>query len=84
VPEPPGRQPARPGKYADAEPWFLKGYEGLRAWAAKKPAVLQPRLQAAAAWVVRLYEAWGQAAKAAEWKVRLGLADLPPDVFAGP
>ena len=34
--------------------------------------------------VIRLYEAWGRPDKAAEWKVKLGLADLPADVFAPP
>jgi hypothetical protein len=42
----------------------------------------RPRLTEAAARVVRLYEAWGRPAQAAEWKVKLGLADLPDDVFA--
>jgi FtsP/CotA-like multicopper oxidase with cupredoxin domain len=30
------------------------------------------------------YEAWGKPGKAAEWKAKLGLADLPADVFARP
>jgi hypothetical protein len=85
MPEPPGRASLLgQRKYADAEPWLLQGYEGLKAWAAQRPAVPQPRLREAGARIVRLYEAWGQAKKAAEWKVRLGLADLPADVFAGP
>jgi hypothetical protein len=33
---------------------------------------------------VRLYEAWGKTELAAAWKERLGLADLPADVFARP
>ena len=41
-------------------------------------------IREAAEWVVRLYEGWGQPEKAAAWKARLGLTDLPADVFARP
>jgi hypothetical protein len=34
--------------------------------------------------VVRLYETWGKPKQAKAWKERLGLADLPADVFAKP
>jgi hypothetical protein len=34
--------------------------------------------------VVQLYESWGRPEKAAVWKAKLGLTDLPNDVFAGP
>jgi hypothetical protein len=34
--------------------------------------------------VVRLYEAWGKTEQATAWKARLGMADLPEDVFARP
>jgi hypothetical protein len=34
--------------------------------------------------VVRLYEVWDKPEQAAAWKTRLGLADLPDDVFARP
>jgi len=33
---------------------------------------------------VRLYEAWGKPEQAAMWKERLGMADLPADLFARP
>jgi hypothetical protein len=39
------------------------------------------RLSEAADRVLRLYEAWGQPEKATEWKLKLGLADLPGDAF---
>jgi eukaryotic-like serine/threonine-protein kinase len=42
------------------------------------------RLSEAAARVVRLYEAWGKPARAADWREKLVLADLPDDVFAHP
>ena len=34
--------------------------------------------------MIRLYEAWGKPAKVTEWKNKLGLADLPDDVFGRP
>jgi hypothetical protein len=34
--------------------------------------------------VIRLYEAWSQPGQAKAWKSKLGLADLPADVFARP
>jgi hypothetical protein len=34
--------------------------------------------------VLQLYETWGRPEEAAAWKVRLGLAELPEDVFAPP
>jgi hypothetical protein len=72
------------GRYAKAEPLIVPGYEGMKARAAKIPAPGKPRLPEAAERVVRLYEAWGKPDQAAAWRVRLGLADLPSDVFANP
>ena len=71
-------------KFADAEPLILAGYEGMKAREAKIPAPGKPRLTEAAERVVQLYEAWGKTDQAAEWKRKLGLADLPADVFARP
>jgi hypothetical protein len=34
--------------------------------------------------VVRLYEEWNKPDQATAWKARLGLADLPADLFARP
>jgi tetratricopeptide (TPR) repeat protein len=72
------------GRYTEAEPLIVPGYDGLKARAATIPAPEKPRRSEATERVVRLYQAWGQAEKAAEWKSRLGLADLPADVFARP
>jgi tetratricopeptide (TPR) repeat protein len=72
------------GKYAEAEPLILAGYEGLKARSAAIPASAGPWLSAAAIRVVRLYEAWGRSEHAARWRSRVGLADLPADVFALP
>jgi hypothetical protein len=44
----------------------------------------RPGLLEAAVRVSHLYEVWGKPDQAAVWKQRLGLADLPADVFARP
>jgi hypothetical protein len=72
------------GRYAEAEPLVVPGYEGMKAREARIPATAKPRLAEAAVRVVRLYEAWGKADQATAWKARLGMEDLPADVFARP
>jgi tetratricopeptide (TPR) repeat protein len=72
------------GKYAEAEPLVIGGYDGMKAREAKIPAYGKYRLSEAAEHVVRLYEAWGKPEQATAWKAKLGLADLPADVFARP
>jgi tetratricopeptide (TPR) repeat protein len=72
------------GKYAEAEPLVVQGYEGIRAREAKIFASDKSRLHEAAARLVGLYEAWGKADQAAEWKTRIGLTGFPSDVFARP
>ena len=71
-------------RYAEAEPLIVPGYEGLKAREDRIPIPSQPCLPEAAERVVRLYEAWGKPEQAARWKVKLGLANLPADVFARP
>jgi hypothetical protein len=71
-------------KYAEAEPLLIEGYQGLKARAAKIPAPSKPRFQEAAERVVRLYEAWNKPDQAAAWKAKLGMPDLPAEVFARP
>ena len=56
----------------------------MKAREAKLPASNKARLSEAAERVVRLYEAWGKPEQATAWKAKLGLADLPADVFARP
>jgi tetratricopeptide (TPR) repeat protein len=72
------------GRYAESEPLIVPGFEGMKAREAKIPAERRPRLAEAAERVVRLYEAWGQPEQARAWRAKLGLADLPDDVFARP
>jgi serine/threonine protein kinase/tetratricopeptide (TPR) repeat protein len=71
-------------RYAEAEPLVVRGYEGLKAREAKIPAWAKFRRIEAAERVIRLYEAWGKPDQAAGWKAKLGLVDLPADVFAPP
>ena len=72
------------GRYAEAEPLVVGGHEGMKV---RESRILVPdrsRLLEAAVRVVHLYEAWGKPAQAAAWKRKLGLTDLPADVFANP
>src|SRR5262249_38890110 len=71
-------------KDAGAEPLLLQGYEGMKTREAKIPAPSKKRLTEAAARVVKFYEAWGKPDQATAWKVKLGMPDLPADVFARP
>jgi eukaryotic-like serine/threonine-protein kinase len=60
------------GKYAEAEPELLKGYEGFLACAEQlSPLYANHRIAEAGERIVGLYEAWGQRAKAAEWRAKL-------------
>jgi tetratricopeptide (TPR) repeat protein/tRNA A-37 threonylcarbamoyl transferase component Bud32 len=73
------------GLHAAAEPLIVSGYEGVKRLEWAIPPDLRPsRLTDAAVRVVRLYEAWGKRAELDAWKTRLGLFDLPADVFAPP
>lgn len=65
------------GRFAEAEPLALQGAEGMLALAGQVPASALPRIAAALAGVVELYEAWetaepnvGHAAKAQPWRER--------------
>jgi hypothetical protein len=70
------------GRYAEAEPLIVQGYEGMKAREARIFVPERRRLLEAAMQVVRLYEAWGKTYQAAAWKTKLGMPDLPKDVFA--
>jgi tetratricopeptide (TPR) repeat protein len=72
------------GRYAEAEPLVVSGYEGMKAREGTIPPVAMPRLTEAALRVVQLYESWGKPEQATAWKAKLGLDDLPADVFARP
>jgi serine/threonine protein kinase len=72
------------GRYAEAEPLVVAGYEGMKAREARIAVPERFRLREAAERVVRLYGDWGKADQAAVWKAKLGMPDLPPDVFGRP
>ena len=48
-------------KYAEAEPFLLQGYDGMKAREAKIPAPSRRRLPEAGKRIVTLYNAWGKA-----------------------
>ena len=57
------------GKYAEAEPLLLSGYEGLQK---QSPAIsVDANLPQAGDRLVRLYTAWGKHDQAAEWRRKL-------------
>ena len=70
------------GKYAEAEPLVVGGYEGRKAHEAKIPAEARFFFAEAEERVVQLYKDWGKPDQAAAWASKLGRADLPADVFA--
>jgi tetratricopeptide (TPR) repeat protein len=74
----------RQGRHAEAEALIVAGYDGLKARSAAIPAWAVPCLAEAAMRVVQFHEATGRPEHAARWRSRLGLADLPADVFARP
>jgi serine/threonine protein kinase len=59
------------GKYEEAEPLLIEGYQGLKANEAKIPATERNILSAAAARIVPLYRVWGKQDKAEAWAARL-------------
>ena len=72
------------GRTVEAEPLVVQGYEGMKAQELRIPAPERSRLREAALRVVRLYEACGKHDQAAAWKAKLGMPDLPAEVFGRP
>ena len=61
------------GKYAEAEPLLLAGYDGLKKLS---PAIsVDANLPEAGQCLVRLYSAWGKQEKADEWRRKLEFAE---------
>jgi serine/threonine protein kinase/tetratricopeptide (TPR) repeat protein len=59
-------------KYDAAEPLLLRGYEGLKALEGRmSPLYARFRIAQAGERIVRLYQSWGKAEKAAEWRSRV-------------
>ena len=55
-------------KYAEGEPLLLEGYQGMQARRDRIGVPDRYNLDLAQQWIVQLYQAWGKADKAAEWK----------------
>ncbi|WP_165068826.1 serine/threonine-protein kinase [Paludisphaera rhizosphaerae] len=72
------------GRFAEAEPLVVAGYEGMKIRQASIPPPSRGRLTEAAVRLTRLYDAWNKPDQAREWKRRLSLTDLPDDPFAQP
>jgi tetratricopeptide (TPR) repeat protein len=62
------------GKYSEAEPLLLAGYQGMKQLGDKLPEIGKPRFQRAGDRIVALYAAWGKPEKAAEWRANLKAA----------
>jgi hypothetical protein len=63
-------------KFAEAEPVLREGYEGLHRAENNIPASAKASLTEAGERIIRLYDAWGRSAEAAEWRRKL--ASAPP------
>ena len=72
------------GRTTEAEPLVVQGYERMKARKSRIPTPERSRLREAAERVIRLYEACGELDQATVWKARLGMPDLPAEVFARP
>ncbi len=79
-----GAAVAGQGRFAEAEPMVVEGYEGMKARESLMAVPQRPLLVEAAARLVRFYEDRGEPDRIAAWKAKLGLTDLPADVFARP
>jgi tetratricopeptide (TPR) repeat protein len=61
-------------RFAEAEPYLLEGYEGIKRAPEPGPdsfGLARFTLEDAGQWIVRLYEAWGKPEKAEEWRTKL-------------
>jgi eukaryotic-like serine/threonine-protein kinase len=74
------------GKHAEAESPLVSGYERLASLSRKGrlPIVDRPVFRESADRIIQLYESWGRTDQAETWKARLGLRDLPANIFARP
>ncbi len=72
------------GREADARPPIVEGYRAMKDREARISPRHRARLREAAERVIALFERLGPPAEAAAWKTRLGMADLPVDVFTRP
>jgi TolA-binding protein len=64
-------------KYAEAEPFLLSGYEGMKQREDKIPALGKSRLKEALQRLVQLYESTGRTDQAAAWRQKLAEFEKP-------
>ena len=64
-------------RLADAEPFLLAGFEGLKKRVGAIPSQEKSRLTRAVERLVRLYEARGETEKATKWRQELKVAESP-------
>jgi serine/threonine protein kinase/tetratricopeptide (TPR) repeat protein len=72
------------GRFAEAEPLIVSGFEGMNRLEATIPKPSKAQFANASRRVIRLYEAWGKPDQAKSWKAKLGLDDLPAEIIAPP
>ena len=70
--------------YAEAEPLVVEGFDGLRKREPSVPAGSRIIISEAAERIVDLYDSWGKREVASQWRTKLGLGNLPRNVFAQP
>lgn len=61
-------------RFADAEPFLVSGFEGMKRRAGTIPPQGRPRLKKALERLVRLYESWGKEAEVTRWRKELDAA----------
>ena len=71
------------GRYTEAEPLIVPGFEGMTERQAKIAMPDRSRLREAAERVVRLYEDWGKAEQATAWKANCACPICPPTSSPG-
>jgi hypothetical protein len=59
------------GKYGEAEPLLLSGYEGRAQRVSTIPFENRSALDQCGTWIVELYENWGKLERVAEWRSKL-------------
>ncbi len=68
-------------RFTEVEPALIAGYEGMKTRAALTPATERSRQCRASKRVVQMYDDWNRPDLAAAWKTKVGMRDLPADVF---
>jgi eukaryotic-like serine/threonine-protein kinase len=65
------------GRYAEAEPLLLSGYDGLQQRFSRMPAKEQKWIRSSGEHTVDLYSQWHKPEQAAQWRAKAGEAPIP-------